>query len=368
MLEMPVISRSRHHGWLLRNPENYNAFLGTKISDARHQLSRQTGAEHKHSKPVQQFAHPINKHPTMKKLFGEIFSNYVPAYLVFDMLSNTSAAYDLFPLNHLLNCWGKYLHSPGSNSTLNTGEDGWFNPKVMEILTSGLGPLSFEQTYVCPDPNAENKSFQLWDAFIREVRPQARPVRFPDDPYFIHNACESTTLQIATNVKLHDTFWLKDHLYDMLGDNEEYALPFVGGTKAYGVEGSHYVVLPDEGAPQGDYDLEPGDPYGALIRSQPWLTVSATRALIFIEADEPVGLICFIGVGMAEVSTCALSVNDSDTVVKGQEIGMCHFGGSSVVLIFSPEVKIRFEDIDEQPITRGRHYWVNTLIGRVTWN
>ncbi|KIN93947.1 hypothetical protein M404DRAFT_942677, partial [Pisolithus tinctorius Marx 270] len=68
--------------------------------------------------------------------------------------------------------------------------------------------------------------------FIREVWPQARPVRFPDDPYFIHNACKLTTLQIATNVKLHDTFWLKDQkysLYDMLSGNEEYALPFVGG-------------------------------------------------------------------------------------------------------------------------------------------
>ncbi|KAI6143120.1 hypothetical protein BKA82DRAFT_35552 [Pisolithus tinctorius] len=101
---------------------------------------------------------------------------------------------------------------------------------------------------------------------------------------------------------------------------------------------------------------------------RPWLTVSATRALIFIEADEPVGLICFNGVGMAEVSTCALSVNDNDTVVKGQEIGMCHFGGSSHVLIISPQVKIRFEDIDDQPITPGRHYWVNTIIGRATKN
>ncbi|KAJ7795115.1 hypothetical protein B0H14DRAFT_3555790 [Mycena olivaceomarginata] len=46
--------------------------------------------------------------------------------------------------------------------------------------------------------------------------------------------------------------------------------------------------------------------YGAIIRSQSWLTQSATRVIICIQADNPkIGLVGFIGVGMAEVSTCA---------------------------------------------------------------
>ncbi|KAI6145898.1 Phophatidylserine decarboxylase-domain-containing protein [Pisolithus tinctorius] len=159
MPEMPVILRSRYHGWLLRNPEIYKAFLGTKISDTLNTDLKWVDPANVvtdfdtllHMLDV--IVHEPPEFYQAKRADGTIIGEPVagPAYLVFNMLSNTSAAYDLFrmkefneALNHLLNCWGKYLHSPGSNSTLNTGGDGWFNPKVMEILTSGLGPLSFE--------------------------------------------------------------------------------------------------------------------------------------------------------------------------------------------------------------------------------
>lgn len=323
----------------------------------------------------------------------------VPMYLVFDMLSNTSAAYDLFrydpfntALQELLNSWGIYLKSSSSNTTLTSAEGGWFSPEAMADFVPYIKPLSFEATYVCPDSSADNKGFESWDAFFtRDLQPAARPILLPDNSYLIHNACESTTLRYATNVQLHDTFWLKDQnysLYDMLGGNDEDAQPFAGGTvyqaflspqdyhrwhspingtvtKAVVVAGTYYAVLPDDGAPADD-DLEEGDPHGALIRSQPWLTVSATRALIFIQSDNAdIGLMCFIGVGMAEVSTCEVTVQAGQTVAVGDELGMFHFGGSSHALVFGPQATIAFEDLNDKPIETNNHYWINSVIGKV---
>jgi phosphatidylserine decarboxylase len=125
-----------------------------------------------------------------------------------------------------------------------------------------------------------------------------------------------------------------------------------------------YAVIPDSGAEIGDPDLVPGDPRGALIRSQPFLTLSATRAVIFIEADNPlIGLVCFIGLGMCEVSTCELSkkVKNKERVKVGDELGMFHFGGSSHILMFNNKAAITFAD-DVLPDT---HIKIHSIIAQV---
>ncbi|KAH7890908.1 phosphatidylserine decarboxylase [Phlebopus sp. FC_14] len=404
------------------------------------------GEEAPHVDSVQEFANAINGDPVMRGLFDKIFLQVsplnqvpdfdtllflldgivlqppsyfiatdpngepigepigVPIYLVFDLLSNTSAAYDLFrmdkfnvALKKLLDSWGAYLADPNapapfppSNSTLNTTELGWFGDAALRSLETYLGDLTFEQTYLCPNPTADNRGFVSWDAFFtREFQPGVRPVRDPDNPYLIHSACESTVYRISENVKLHDQFWLKGQaysLYDMLDDEKGlgYAEQLAGGTvyqaflspldyhrwhspvkgtilDAYVVPGTYYAVLPDEGAGPDDPDLKEGDPHGALIRSQGWLTVSSARAVIFIQAEEPIGLVGFIGVGMAEVSTCELSVKKDQPVNIGDELGMFHFGGSSHTLIFRPGVEITWSD----EVAVDNHLWVNSILGYV---
>ncbi len=50
---------------------------------------------------------------------------------------------------------------------------------------------------------------------------------------------------------------------------------------------------------------------------QEYLSALATRALIFIEADNPdIGLMCVMPVGMVEVSTCDIGVKDGQHVKK----------------------------------------------------
>ena len=332
----------------------------------------------------------------------------VPIYLLLDIPSNTAAAYDLFrlpafneALRALLNYWGEYLSDPNrdSNSSLNTGERGWFSAAGIKKLSEQGRipdePNGFIRTYVTPNADPEQGfGFKSWDEFfVRKFQPGARPLDIPDDPEIaatvIHSACESTVLRISTRVKKDDQFWLKGQpysLYDMLID-EGLAEQFEDGTiyqaflgpqdyhrwhapvdgKIFGacvIQGSYYAVIPDAGAEIGDPDLKAGDPRGALIRSQPFLSLSATRAIILIEADNPlIGLMCFVGIGMCEVSSCELSdkVKNKKNVKVGDELGMFHFGGSSHVLIFNSDSAIVFAD----NVIPDTHIKINSIIAQV---
>ncbi|KAJ7451652.1 phosphatidylserine decarboxylase [Mycena latifolia] len=313
----------------------------------------------------------------------------VPMLNILDLLSNTAAAYDLFrrpafnvAMKNLLNSWGAYLQTPDSTKTLTNTPGGWFSDEALAALEAN-GRGDFDSTFVCPKPEQINRGFESWDHFFtREIQDAARPIHSSGVPAIdagtIVSACESTVLRIEYNVQPHDQFWLKGQkysLYDMLNRDGPATKAFTGGTiyqaflspadyhrwrspvagkivRADVIPGSYYAVLPDGGAEEGDPDLEPGSPYGALIRSQPWLTVAATRAIIYIQSDNPkIGLVGFIGVGMAEVSTCQLSVKAGQRVKKGAEIGMFRFGGSSHTLIFGPNVNIKFNDNIVDPVT-----------------
>jgi phosphatidylserine decarboxylase len=338
----------------------------------------------------------------------------VPIYLLLDIPSNTAAAYDLFRLpafndamKALLKSWGAFLSKPngGSNSSLNTGPTGWFSEAGFKSLSAQGrmpdGPAGFVETYVSPNTDPiQGFGYTSWDEFfVREFQKGARPTYVPENHSLaislIHSACESTVLRISTRVKKHDQFWLKGQpysLYNILDSDPgpsgvKRADQFIGGTiyqaflspqdyhrwhspvngkivDGYVLDGSYYAVIPDAGAEIGDPDLVPGDPRGGLIRSQPFLTLSATRAVIFIEAENPlIGLMCFIGLGMCEVSTCELSkkVRNKESITVGEELGMFHFGGSSHVMIFNNKAAITFAD-DVLPDT---HIKINSIIAQV---
>ncbi|KAF7367535.1 Phosphatidylserine decarboxylase [Mycena sanguinolenta] len=388
-------------GWLPASSETYEAFFSQLTDKVSPRHAKALG----HTPAVMEFADaikaPSDYEPKMIDLFNQIFIQAssqnkikdfewllhmldiivvqppgfviargddgnpigepigVPIYIVFDLLGNTTAAYDLFrrpafnvAMKNLLNSWGKYLEGPDSNKTLTDQEGG-------VVQQAGHGSI--------------NRGYRSWDEFfVREIQSSARPMHTSHDPAIdagiIISACESTVLRIEHHVKLHDQFWLKGmkySLYDMLAGHDTGGLrrrPISGTiTKALVLPGTYYAVLPDDGAEEGDPDLEPGAPYGAMIRSQPWLTQSSTRALIFIKSPNPkIGMVCFIGVGMAEVSTCGLSVQAGQEVKKGDELGMFHFGGSTHALLFGPQTKITFNDLIVDPNTGKVH--VNTHI------
>ncbi|KAI0069295.1 phosphatidylserine decarboxylase [Artomyces pyxidatus] len=429
---------TKYGGWLPAHPDIHTSFIAKHVKHAKRAV--QSKAPVTHIPAVQVFKEAIESDPVMKTLFDQIFlqvsekntiSDFemllhmldnilptapayhiatdeqgndigepigVPIYLLFDLLSNTGAAYDLFriprfnvALKKLLDSWGAYLSDPAkdSNAVLNTTEEGWFSQSAITRLETNLGEMSFNQTYVTPDPNADNRGYATWDDFFtREFQPGVRPIDAAEDPTLIHSACESTVYRIAHHVKSHDQFWLKGQnysLYDIFNHDKAMAAHFNGGTvyqaflspldfhrwhapvngtieKIVQLGGTYYAVQPDAGAPADDPDLPEGSPYGALIRSQAFFTVTSARALIFIRADNPaIGLMCFVGVGMAEVSSCEVTVEEGKHIGVGDELGMFHFGGSTHALIFGPHCKIVFAD----EVVLDKHIWVNSIIAQV---
>lgn len=144
---------------------------------------------------------------------------------------------------------------------------------------------------------------------------------------------------------------------------DEYTEQFVGGTvyqaflsalsfhrwncpvdgivkKAYVVNGAYFLENIYQGFNRPRGHADPSAPNN----SQAFLTAVATRALIFIEADNPkIGLMCIMPVGMADVSSCELTVKPGDRVEKGEQLGMFHHGGSTHCLFFRRGVKLEFE-------------------------
>jgi len=279
-------------------------------------------------------------------------------------------------LKKILNEWAKFLDSPESCNVLNTDEHtGWFGKDAKKAMPD------FEKEFKC-DPDKPHYGFTSWDNFFtREFKDGQRPVASPGNDAIIVNACESAPYKIATNVNRTDKFWIKGQPYSLVHmmDNDDFVDQFVGGTiyqaflsalsyhrwhspvsgkvvKTRVIDGTYYSEAISEG-------FDPSGPN----ESQGYITEVATRALIFIEADNPaIGLMCFMAVGMAEVSTCDITVKAGQHVTKGDQLGMFHFGGSTHCLIFRPEVKLDFDLHGQKPGLNSSNIVINSRIATVT--
>lgn len=254
----------------------------------------------------------------------------------------------------MFDVWSSYLASEASCDVLTNADDGWFGPSASAAMPD------FEETFVC-DPSAQFYGFKSWDAFFtRQFRANVRPVFFPDNDDIINSACESTVYRIAHHAKETDRFWLKGQPYSLahMLNSDEYAEQFAGGTiyqaflsatkyhrwhspvnghiaRILTIPGTYYAESPYEGFPDPDA--------AGPNLSQAFITSVAARTIVYIQADNPaIGMMVFIAVGMAEVSTCSATVQVGDKVQKGDELGMFHFGGSTHCLVFGPQVKVTF--------------------------
>lgn len=265
--------------------------------------------------------------------------------------------------------------------------------EMVKVATAAVGeganttPDTFEKIFNC-DPSDEYYGFGSWDDFFtRTFRSGVRPVSAKGDDSVIVNACESAPLQVKTGVSLDDRFWLKGQPYSLenMLNFDEHAPLFEGGTvhqaflsalSFHRWNSSVSGTIHSEGL-RGEWFLLPGKPvrglqesrWGRSQRSQRFatlLTAVAMRALIFIEADNPkIGLMCVVPVGMAEVSSCEITVKVGQQVEKGEQLGMFHFGGSTHCLVFRPGVKLEFDFYGQTPSLHATNMRVNTAIAKV---
>ncbi len=308
----------------------------------------------RHLHSVEQMLRLINEVLTMAPDFGMA----LPLNAILDWTTGTPAGFAAYRnpainavFKKLLTAWGEFLDSPDSLHSLNDSPSGWKSPEARRAI----GIEQFEH-----DASDEHWGFASWnDFFTRRFKHGQRPLAAPDDDKVIVSACESTPYRIATDVGRRDRFWIKSQPYslqDMLA-NDDSVDQFVGGTvyqaflsatnyhrwhspvagtiaKAFVEQGAYYSEADSEGADA----VEPQN-------SQGYITHVATRAIILIQADDPViGLVAVVPVGMGEVSSCKIDTKMTPGyhVAKGEELGYFQFGGSTHCLVFRPGVIAEF--------------------------
>ncbi|WP_061959310.1 phosphatidylserine decarboxylase family protein [Cupriavidus pauculus] len=286
--------------------------------------------------------------------FSEQSMVVCPLNAVLDWLMCMPSGYAFFRrpevnvhMRALLDAWSRFLSAPESRTHLNAEKNGWLSDAAIEKL--GL------QEY-CWAPGEPYGGFPSWNAFFtRKFRDAARPVASPDDDRVIVNACESTPYHFSVGATATDKFWMKSQPYslgDMFGHRDQALVDhFTGGTvyqaflsafnyhrwhapvpgtvvHAYLVPGTYYSCMEGVGE----------DPEG-LNDSQGYTTAVATRAVIVIDhGDAVLGQVACLFVGMAEVSSCVIAVEEGQRVEKGQELGHFQYGGSTWCLVTGAEL------------------------------
>jgi phosphatidylserine decarboxylase len=298
-----------------------------------------------------------------------------PINAILDWPMGTPSGYAFFldpevnkMMKKVLNAWGNFLASPESAYVLGNNSIGWFSDHGVHdlALTANIGQTSytFDELFKC-DPSKKNYGYQSWDDFFtRRLHEDKRPVASPEDDNVIANACESKPYKVARNLSARDRFWAKGQPYSLMDmlDMDPLYEQFIGGTiyqaflsalsyhrwhapvsgklvKAYVKDGTYFSEPLFEGL--GDPSANDKMNQDGEKTSQGYLTATATRAIMFFEADnKDIGLMCFLGIGMTEVSTCDITVKEGQHVKKGDEIGMFHYGGSSHCVLFRKGVEL----------------------------
>ncbi|TWU73156.1 hypothetical protein ED733_003005 [Metarhizium rileyi] len=298
----------------------------------------------------------------------------------------------------ILNAWkDDFLSTSDSQYVISTAENMWLSQPALEALEAdadvdGTG-RKFQDLFICdPEGDPVHWGFKSWDDFfIREFKDieTTRPVASRDKPEVLANACESKPYAMQTGVKRRDSFWLKGQPYSLseMLDGHAWTEDFVGGTvyqaflsatsyhrwhspvtgkviRTQVINGTYFSEPTITGFHQGNAP----DP-AAPDQAQGYITHVATRAIFFIEADAPVGRVCVVFVGMADVSSCEIlkkfKTGKPTAVQKGEQIGMFHHGGSTHCVVLRKGVKVDFVP-GADPQTATKNLGLRAKLGTVT--
>jgi phosphatidylserine decarboxylase len=372
----------------------------------------------------QGYNEPVKKFEVMLKIINQILQeapcfsvkeNEVgligfPINAILDWAMGTQGGYMTFlnpvvnqKFEAILNEWKTFLSTSASQYVLVEGNIaqpqpdypnpiGWFSKEALEAMAE-MDPLrgkkspfdpkeNFEYNYAC-DSSLPYYGYKSWDDFFtREFNPGVREVSEEDKHQnVIVNACESAPYNCVKNAKLKDKFWMKGQPYSIIDimANHRLALEFGDGSTVYQaflcaktyhrwnspVDGEIVAIQNVPGTYYAEAPIAGYDPSGPND-SQGYIAELASRALIFIQSDnDKIGLMCFVSIGMAEVSSNEITVKEGDIVKKGDPIGTFHFGGSTHCLIFRPDVNIDFDFHGQTPSLNTHNIPVKAKIGTV---
>lgn len=261
----------------------------------------------------------------------------VPYYGIIARFCNTHAGYEAFThpgvnerFCRVFTAWHNYLTSRRSTNVIHDREGGWLSTVALHAMVTSAGgnpqQQTFEEFYDC-NPRAPHYGFNSYDElFVRELHLRHRAPTHPDNSSIVNSACSSTVHDLYYNLKRTDEFWIKNTPYSLshILAEDELTNDFVGGTLLQAMLGSldhHRWRNPVKGTVveirliSGAAYANPHPTYYAA-RLDDNKKVSGRRfpfagfCLEHIHTcidEEPVGLMCIVGVGLGEVSTASSS-------------------------------------------------------------
>jgi len=335
--------------------------------------------------------HVVTNPPVFRDYYGGApglsFNNILGAVIV------TRSGFNAFCNNELnealqkiLSDWCKYLDgfSSAEDSLI---DDKWLSIEAIANLSTyleGFDPDEpscepFKKAFVIND-SLPHWGFQSWNDFFarpfvstevfNHYRPMPKPLPIDN---VITSAADSRVYGIATNVAEMDTFWLKGHRYSLKhlfdnftldGEKEPFHKKYIGGTvyQAYLLPSDYHqwsmpfagkvkkiVTIPGTYFALSNALVNPAQPdeFASLVEGLPYLTIVSARKIAIIEADnKKLGTVCFIPVGLQEISSIKFFHNlekEAKHLDKGDALGTFQFGGSTVMMIFEPKVNIKWE-------------------------
>ncbi|MFE0045587.1 phophatidylserine decarboxylase associated domain-containing protein [Streptomyces albireticuli] len=308
---------------------------------------------------------------------GDPDRNFFPLSSLFCYMMMTEPGYAVFrdkdfnrALLGILREWCAHLDSPDSRDVLNKEEHGW-------LSVAAKDEFKLDQFQI--DWLAPHGGFASYNAFFhRGLKKDQRPIADKHDPRVVVSANDGRVVRIRRNIQRSDEFWAKGQKYslrDML-DGSDLTDSFIGGDvfqsflsgadyhrwhapvtgivrSARVVEALMFTELEGVWEPSSGTESQV---YGASVN---------TRGLVFIEAPEPLGMVCVMPLGMTEISSVTLTVRPGDHVTKGDQLGYFSYGGSSMCLLFQKGAIEEFTVPDNTgDMESGHPIQVNSQVAR----
>jgi|SaaInl7_200m_RNA_FD_contig_41_229439_length_2322_multi_10_in_0_out_0_1 phosphatidylserine decarboxylase len=246
----------------------------------------------------------------------------------FDELANSAGGEILFNSNifsswfiSFVNARGDYLGTPASSQTIFQ----WL--KAPEINMDD---------YDVP----KNGFTSFNDFFLRQVKPEKRPIGGEGDPSILISPADGAVCQVYAE-NLDTSFKIKRDEINVRQalNNSVYADRFIGGPVLnilLWFTDYHYFHSPVSGkvVEIGEY----AGSYNYNFSDVNWYKQLAKhKRSCYIFETERFGYMAMIPVGFWGVGSIVTKIKAGDTVKKGEKIGNFAYGGSSILLIFEPD-------------------------------
>ncbi|KAG9160149.1 hypothetical protein Leryth_015037 [Lithospermum erythrorhizon] len=198
------------------------------------------------------------------------------------------------------------------------------------------------------------KHFKTFNEFfIRELKPGARPIEFPEqnDVAVCAADCRLMAFQAVSEAK---RFWIKGRKFSIKGllGEELCSSSFIDGTLVIfrlAPQDYHRFHMPVTGKIDKFVDI-PGCLYTVnpiAVNSKYCNVLTENKRTVSIISTSDFGKVAFVAIGATMVGSITFQKKEGDLVQKGDEFGYFSFGGSTVICVFEKDsIKID-EDLIE---------------------